>query len=182
MSAEHHRWAGPADATAIVDLVQSAYRGPASRQGWTTEADFLDGNRIDQAQLLALMPPSGGAPATAGQGILVAENDEGLLACAHLQCEGRRCWFGLFAVAPLRQGRGTGDRLLRAAEAWAQAQPGVAAMAMQVIWLREPLLAWYRRRGYAATGERMPFPYGDERFGVPRRDDLYFVVIEKPLP
>ena len=41
------RTATAVDADAIVDLVQSAYRGDASRAGWTTEADFLDGQRID---------------------------------------------------------------------------------------------------------------------------------------
>ncbi|MFA7541555.1 MAG: GNAT family N-acetyltransferase, partial [Lysobacterales bacterium] len=49
------------------------------------------------------------------------------------------------------------------------------------IWLRDSLIAWYQRRGYAVTGEQMPFPYGDERFGIPRRDDLHFIILEKPL-
>ena len=35
------------DIPAIVPLVESAYRGDASRKGWTTEADLLDGQRID---------------------------------------------------------------------------------------------------------------------------------------
>jgi hypothetical protein len=26
-----------------------------------------------------------------------------------------------------------------------------------------------------------PFPHGDERFGIPKRDDLRFEVLEKPL-
>jgi hypothetical protein len=26
-----------------------------------------------------------------------------------------------------------------------------------------------------------PFPYGDERFGVPQRDDLQFELLVKPL-
>ena len=43
----HFRSATLDDVDAIVALVTSAYRGDASRAGWTTEADFLDGNRID---------------------------------------------------------------------------------------------------------------------------------------
>ena len=31
------------------------------------------------------------------------------------------------------------------------------------------------------TGERRPFPATDPRFGLPKRDDLAFVVLEKPL-
>ena len=40
---------------------------------------------------------------------------------------------------------------------------------------------YYRRRGYQPTGVFKPFPYGDERFGIPLRDDLRFEVLEKPL-
>src|SRR5690554_4527320 len=36
-----------ADIPAIVGLVTRAYRGEASRAGWTTEADLLEGQRID---------------------------------------------------------------------------------------------------------------------------------------
>jgi hypothetical protein len=31
------------------------------------------------------------------------------------------------------------------------------------------------------TRETQPFPYGDERFGRPLRNDLHFVVLEKDL-
>ncbi|MBU6298090.1 MAG: GNAT family N-acetyltransferase, partial [Alphaproteobacteria bacterium] len=47
--------------------------------------------------------------------------------------------------------------------------------------IRDALIAWYVRRGYELTGETRPFPYGDNRFGEPRRDDLKFVVLEKLL-
>jgi hypothetical protein len=32
-----------------------------------------------------------------------------------------------------------------------------------------------------AHGFKKPFPYGDERFGIPKRDDLRFEVLEKSL-
>ncbi|WP_061512403.1 hypothetical protein [Brevibacterium ravenspurgense] len=47
MSALVIRQAEPADAPALVDLIESAYRGDRSRSGWTTEADLLDGQRVD---------------------------------------------------------------------------------------------------------------------------------------
>ena len=50
-----------------------------------------------------------------------------------------------------------------------------------VIDIRESLIAFYGRRGYARTGVTKPFPYGDERFGTPLRDDLRFEVLEKDL-
>ena len=43
------RTAERADVPAIVALVESSYRGDASRAGWTTEADLLDGQRVDLA-------------------------------------------------------------------------------------------------------------------------------------
>jgi hypothetical protein len=48
-----------------------------------------------------------------------------------------------------------------------------------VLHVRETLIAWYERRGYRKTGENEPYPYGDERFGKPLVDGLYFVVMEK---
>jgi hypothetical protein len=52
---------------------------------------------------------------------------------------------------------------------------------MTVIQVRDTLIAWYERRGYSLTGETKPFPYGDDRFGRPLRNDLHFVVLEKTL-
>ena len=52
---------------------------------------------------------------------------------------------------------------------------------MTVVNVRDTLIAWYQRRGYALTGETKPFPYDDKRFGTPLRDDLYFVMLEKPV-
>lgn len=52
---------------------------------------------------------------------------------------------------------------------------------MTVVNVRDTLIAWYIRRGYFLTGETEPFPYDDNRFGTPLRDDLAFVVLEKVL-
>lgn len=38
-----------ADAPVLVDLIRSAYRGQASEQGWTSEAEFVGGDRIDES-------------------------------------------------------------------------------------------------------------------------------------
>ena len=40
------RVASAADAPALVDLINSAYRGESSKAGWTTEADLLGGQRV----------------------------------------------------------------------------------------------------------------------------------------
>lgn len=167
------RAATPADIDALLLLVESAYRGDASRQGWTTEADLLDGQRTDPEGLLATIHRQGSV-------IVMAERDGELLGCANLQRQGDAAYFGLFAVRPGLQGGGIGDAILRACEDMARSWQ-LAQMRMTVIWPRTELIAFYLRRGYAATGERAPFPYGDIRFGMPKRDDLYFEVFAKTL-
>ena len=43
------------DVVRIVALVESAYRGKSSELGWTTEADLLDGQRTDAAEVSELL-------------------------------------------------------------------------------------------------------------------------------
>jgi hypothetical protein len=50
-----------------------------------------------------------------------------------------------------------------------------------VITLRTELIAWYERRGYRRTGVFKAFPYGDARFGIPKRGDLRLEVLRKSL-
>ena len=52
---------------------------------------------------------------------------------------------------------------------------------MGVLSVRDTLIAWYERRGYARTGETEPFPYGDDRFGKPLRENLVFAILEKQV-
>ncbi|MGZ6807861.1 MAG: hypothetical protein ACXVGG_14740, partial [Mycobacteriaceae bacterium] len=71
--------------------------------------------------------------------------------------------------------------LLAEAERMALRELACSTMEMTVITQRVELIAWYERRGYRRTGQTQPFPYGDERFGVPRRPDLAFEVLSKQL-
>lgn len=165
-----------ADIPAIVDLVESAYRGDASRVGWTTEADLLDGQRTDVEAVKEAVSSDASV-------LLVATAEDGTLtACCQLEPrDGDVCYFGMFAVRPTSQGGGVGAELLSQAETYAVDKLGAHTMQMTVIAQRDELIAWYERRGYARTGATLPFPYGDERFGLPRRDDLHFIVLEKHL-
>ena len=172
------RHATTADIPAIVSLVTRAYRGQASRAGWTTEADLLEGQRIDPEVLRADL----GRPRSK---ILLAERDAMLVACAHVAVEadehGEAGYFGMFAVDPGLQGGGTGRAVLAEAERVACGDFLMGRMRMTVIVQRTELIGWYQRRGYRRTGVFKPFPYGDERFGIPLRDDLRFEVLEKEL-
>ncbi len=162
------------DIDALVQLVTSAYRGDSSRVGWTTEADILDGARIDPAVLRQDILRERSL-------VLLVEQDGRLLACAHIADDDGAGYFGMFAVDPSLQGSGLGKTLLTEAERIAAAEWQLPVMRMTVIDVRNELIAFYERRGYRRTGIVKPFPYGDERFGVPLRQDLRFEVLEKSL-
>ena len=161
-----------ADIDALVVLVTSAYRGDASKQGWTTEADMLDGQRIDPEALRKDIERERSL-------IIIAEREARLLACAHVAEENGAGYFGMFSVKPDLQGGGVGKLLLAETERIVRDEWRLPAMRMTVIDIRSELIAFYERRGYRRTGLTKPFPYGDERYGVPKRDDLRFEILEK---
>lgn len=160
------------DVTALNKLVNSAYRGDASKKGWTTEADLLDGTRIDEAALRDLLNKPGTT-------ILKYEENGVLLGCVELRLVNKNLYLGMLSVDPNTQGKGVGKQLLFAAEQHAKAQ-NCDKIFMTVISVRTELIDWYVRHGYAATGERKPFEVPDTRWGIPRQS-LEFVVLEKKV-
>jgi ribosomal protein S18 acetylase RimI-like enzyme len=162
------------DVKDVVGLVESAYRGESSRAGWTTEADLLDGQRTDAAAVESII-------ASPRSRLLLAFHGDELIACCQIEHREDYAYFGMFAVRPTRQGGGIGGAVIAEAERLAVAEWQVREMRMTVISVRDELIAWYERRGYTRTGIMSPFPYGDERFGLPRRDDLAFELLTKPL-
>ncbi|MER5743348.1 GNAT family N-acetyltransferase [Streptomyces sp. NPDC002225] len=163
-----------ADVPALVALIESAYRGDASRAGWTTEADILQGQRTDPDGVRRIVE-------SPGSRLLVVERDGVLVACCQLEHRDTAAYFGMFAVRPELQGEGLGKVIIAEAERTVREGWGVREMHMTVISVRDELIAWYERRGYRRTGELSPFPYGDERFGIPQRDDLAFELLVKDL-
>jgi ribosomal protein S18 acetylase RimI-like enzyme len=167
--------AKPSDISALHRLIEAAYRGDSARRGWTHEADLLDGQRTDVEAIAGML-------ADPAQHLLLHRSDGELDGCIALSEKGDgRVYLGLVTVDPGRQGSGVGGGLLAAAEAFAARGLQALRAEITVIWQREELIAWYERRGYRRTGERRPFPYDDPRFGLPRRGDLEFVVLEKVL-
>ena len=167
--------AGRDDVAAVVALVESAFRGEESRRGWTTEADYLDGQRTDEERVAALVAD----PLTR---VLLARVDGELVACCVLRSlEGGRARLSMLAVAPGRQGEGIGRTVLDEAGRRAAEVLGASTLELAVLSPRRELFDWYARRGFRPTGRLEPFPYGDPRSGMPRRDDLSLVVLERPL-
>ena len=158
-----------ADIPALVALVTSAYRGDASRAGWTTEADLLDGNRIDPEVLRDDI-------ARADSRVLLAERENAggtreLLGCAHASVEDGAGYFGMFSVRPSLQGQGIGKAMLDEAERIARDEFAQAAMRMTVIDVRDELIAYYARRGYRR---------GRRAGGISARHGAARVTVEPP--
>lgn len=155
-------------------LIERAYRGDSARQGWTHEADLLGGQRTDLKALADML-------ADPDVQLLAMAHGGALVACiAVTRKPGELAYLGLITVDPARQASGLGRALLDAGEAAAR-RFGARRAEMTVIRQRAELIAWYERRGYRQTGEIRPFPMGDERFGLPKRPDLEFVVLEKAI-
>ncbi len=168
------RPAGQNDVAAVVSLVNSAYRGASSRRGWTTEADLLDGQRTDAAEIAGLI-------AAPGSIILLCLDDGVLAGSVHLRRDGDGAYLGMLVIDPVRQGVGLGKRLMAEAESRVGREWGCVRMWMTVITLRHELIAFYGRRGYRRTGRIVPFPVGEARFGLPKVDGLEMEVLEKHL-
>ena len=166
-----------ADYPAIVDLANLAFRGSGANASWNTEAVFIEGQRLDESLLkeeLVAKPEA--------QLLMYRDDPDGpLLGTVLLERKKDGVWYlGLLTIRPDLQKRQLGRGLLAAAEDFAKERGG-RRVRMTVVNVRDSLIAWYERRGYRLTGETRPFPYGDERFGRPLRDDLHFVVLEKDI-
>ena len=167
------RQATDSDAQSIVDLVNSGYRGDASRAGWTTEADYLVGARTDANEVRALI-------ASRDTAILLCLMGDELVGSVHLQHIVDAAYLGMFVVKPSLQGQGIGKHFLQVSEAFVQKEWQVRRIQMTVITLRHELIAYYERRGYRRTGIFKPFPIEDKR-STALVDELKFEVLEKAL-
>ena len=165
--------ASSADIPVLVQLMNAAYRGDLSKQGWSSEADLIKGeHRTDDKVLEKLFE-------TPGSAFLKYENDEGLIeGCVYLQKKENKLYLGMLTVSPLAQAKGIGRQLMAMSAIHAK-ENGCHAIFMNVISIRHELVAWYERQGYCKTGTTLPFTV-DPRFGMPTQP-LEFVVMEKEV-
>jgi ribosomal protein S18 acetylase RimI-like enzyme len=165
------------DYAEVVDLVNLAYRSKGASASWNVETGILEGQRMNESLLREELVKK-----PAGQLLTYREGpDRELMGTVWLEPKADGVWYlGTLAVRPDMQKRQLGRELLAAAETFAKVRGG-RRIRMTVLQVRSALIAWYERRGYTLTGETEPFPYGDERFGRPLRDDLHFVVLEKDI-
>jgi ribosomal protein S18 acetylase RimI-like enzyme len=161
------------DTPAIVPLVNSAFRGESSRQGWTTEADLLDGVRTTDHDIRQRILGNDSY-------LLLCYAGEQLAGSVHVEKQGEHAHIGMFVIRPDLQGRGIGKQLLEEAERSALRDWAVSAYVMLVVNFRNELTAFYERRGYRRTGVTQAFPVNPELW-TPKVDGLLLEVLEKPV-
>ncbi|HEY6178963.1 MAG TPA: GNAT family N-acetyltransferase [Kofleriaceae bacterium] len=156
------RRARPSDAAALTDLVNRAF---------AVERWFLDVERTSTDEIAALI---------ASGGFLVLEYAGGIGAAVLVQGPGQRddvppshAYFGMLSVQPELQGMGLGVRLVRVAEAVAEAS-GATSMSMRILSLREELSRWYKSLGYREVGTA---PFSHRQLKRP----CHFIEMARPL-
>jgi ribosomal protein S18 acetylase RimI-like enzyme len=166
--------ATPEDVTELNKLVNSAYRGEESKKGWTTEAEILDGIRIDEQALDIMLT-------RAGVTILKSfDRDDKILGTVCLEVKLHDLYLGMFAVSPASQGSGIGKSLLSAAEKYA-IENNCSRILISVISTRIELIDWYKRHGYVSTGASIAFDEIQGRFGDPKVPAISLIEMEKVL-
>jgi ribosomal protein S18 acetylase RimI-like enzyme len=158
------------DISALEKLINSAYRGETSKQGWTTEANLLEGKRITEAELTEIIKNKENT-------ILKYTDNEQIIGSVLLVNKGNKLYLGMLTVSPELQNSGIGKNLLQEAEVHALAL-GLPKIVMTVISIREELIAWYNRHGFVDTGVREPFPLNDTD-AIIVHQPLEFIVMEK---
>jgi GNAT superfamily N-acetyltransferase len=164
--------ARPEDVGLINALVNSAYRGDASRDGWTSEADLFDGPRTDENEIRGLIDSDDSM-------LLLCMQATELVGSVLLRKNGVCAYLGMLVIRPRLQGAGIGSRLMAAAELAARDAWNITRMSMTVIGCRHELIAFYERRGYRRTGQIESLPLGG--LSVPRVSGLELEVLEKDL-
>jgi GNAT superfamily N-acetyltransferase len=164
-----YRAATAADCDSLTMLINNAYRGPLSYQGWTNEDTLIPVPRTNANALLDMI--------NADKCVLMmffGKNDEILKGCIYLshKPESKSAKISCFAVRPDLQARGYGKFILSTVENYAVNNWNVEYIELTAILQRPELITYYSRRGYMDTGQRHPFPTLQLDPGCTMRDDL----------
>lgn len=165
--------ATPEDIPALMKMINTAYRDPDSKKGWTTEAGIIQGGiRVDEAGLKGIIERDSAVL------LKYTGDDHKITGCVYLQNKPPRVYLGLLTVDPEIQAQGIGKKLLHAADEYAR-QKQFTSIILKVVSIRRELIEWYERNGYIITGEKEPFE-AEARYGTPVQP-LELIVMEKDL-
>lgn len=162
------------DVDVLEKVVNLAYRGGKSTVAWKNEDHLVEGPRIIKKDLQDALQSSDSS-------ILVSRNsDNEIVGTVQIERHGEDAHIGMLSVHPEFQNYGLGKKLLLLAEDYAKKEFNCKQSKMFVFAGREELLSWYKKMGYEATGETMPF-FGPESGLKPKVENAHFVVVAKEL-
>jgi ribosomal protein S18 acetylase RimI-like enzyme len=159
------------DTHLIAHLVNEAYRPAPGKCGWTHEAALVSGDRTNAAQVV-------GAISRDDSVILIGQVESEIMACVHIEKDGRNAYIGMLAVRPDRQCTGAGKEILAEAEHYATTHFQPEKFIMNVISSRTELVSFYERRGYRKTGDVTDYPLS-AGVGIPKYSGLKVESLEK---
>jgi len=152
----------------INDLVNLAYR---SEDGWSNETHLVAGERSTIEEVHAYL-------ANPNTYLLVALEQDKIIACICIEQKASDAYIGYFAVHPAYQGYGLGKQVLFQAEQFAREVFTVDSFVMVVMSQRPELIAYYERRGYKKTGRVLDYPK-HLNVGTPLSNNLTIEYLQK---
>ncbi|KAG0208069.1 hypothetical protein BGX28_000889 [Mortierella sp. GBA30] len=190
------RLAKPEDEAHINEIHSVINRAYRSEGGWTTEAHLVKEERITIEDLrLALAdkvnPLLLAFDSESGQplGTLQLEPAEHYPDFGEYKNEGyaptyvetvpkdQQVFLGLFSVDPSQQSRGIGRKLVEAALDHSENEMKRLQCVVYVLYMRDELIAWYKKLGFVDHGEKVPFPDVNKI----KHEDTHFSVLRLPL-
>lgn len=155
-------------------LINNAYRGEASRNGWTSEEGILKGERIGQETLEGYFNQD-------HINILKFTDVNGtILGTVYIEFKNNVLYLGMLAVMPEQQAQGIGKSIMQEAENLAK-KHDCDRIAITVVSSRLELISWYERRGYRMNGESISFEELKGNFGIPLIQNIQLIGMEKSL-
>ncbi len=159
------------DIPQIVDLVNISYRSKEFK-GWTSEADIVKGDRINNAQVQELFQND--------SKVFVMFKDEELIGCVHVHKQNDSCYIGMLTTHPNVQNMGIGKEILKLAEEHSIKNYSINCFEMSVLSVREELINFYERRGYKRTGDNEPYPV-NANVGTPLSSEIQVLHLVKEI-
>lgn len=157
------------DISKIVELVNLSYRSKEF-QGWTSEADIVEGDRIHYDQVKHLIND--------GSTLFVMFKNKELIGCVHVQKQVECCYIGMLTIHPKVQNMGMGKDILKLVEEYSIKNYSINIFKMSVLSVRKELIHFYERRGYKLTGESEPYPF-QANVGTPLSSAIHVLHLKK---
>ncbi|GAA3920632.1 GNAT family N-acetyltransferase [Chitinophaga oryziterrae] len=143
---------GLTDIPELTDLINSAYKGGDSENGWTSEGHLVEGSRVNEQMIIKYLDNKDVTI------LKLTDETNRIIGSVYLETKGSsKLYLGMLSVSPSVQNKGVGRILLEESENFAK-QHHRNVITISVISVRTELISWYERRGFIKSGKLLPFP------------------------